>query len=393
MKISVIGTGYVGLSLSVLLARNNDIVAVDIVSEKVDLINSGISPIADKLIEKYLSDGNLSLKATVNLDDIKNSDYVIIATPTNFDLDKNYFDTKSVESSIVSVNKIVPKATIVIKSTVPIGFTKEFCKKTGYKNVLFSPEFLREGKALYDNLYPSRIVVGMPYPELLCSANTFMNLLEAASLKETVPKVCVGSSEAECIKLFANTYLAMRVAFFNELDSFALLNQLNSKQIIEGISLDPRIGNYYNNPSFGYGGYCLPKDSKQLRANFVSTPNALINAIVESNAVRKKTIVNTIESKLSSKIEIIGAYRLIMKSNSDNMRDSSIIDILKLLESDGYKIIFYEPTLQEDLGNWQNIRNQKEFMEKSDLIIANRMSAELECCINKVFCRDVFFRD
>ena len=395
MKISVIGCGYVGLSLSVLLSMKHEVVAIDIVQKKVDMINLGKSPIMDRDIEKALSSGELNLRATTDYLECSDSEYIIVATPTNYDSEKQYFETSLLESAIKKVNEISPNSTIVIKSTIPIGYTKEYSKKTGLSNVIFSPEFLREGKALYDNLYPSRIIVGIPDEKLHFVACKFVTLLAECSLNESVKTMVFGSTEAESIKLFSNTYLAMRVAFFNELDSFAMLKNLSTKEIIEGVCADPRIGNYYNNPSFGYGGYCLPKDVRQLLANYMHVPNDLITAIVNSNITRKMTIVGNIYEKLKEiSNPIVGVYKLAMKSDSDNFRESSIIDIMNGLLKKGISICIYEPTL--DCTIFQSIpiiTNLGEFKERCDLIIANRMSSDLSDVEYKVFCRDVFLRD
>ena len=395
MKISVIGCGYVGLSLSVLLSRKHEVVAVDVIQEKVDLINSGKSPIADKEIEEYLSKGGLNLKATMDYSECADSEYVIVATPTNYDPDKQYFDTRYVEEAIEKVEKVCPDCTIVIKSTIPINYTKEYSEKSGFRNVMFSPEFLREGRALYDNLHPSRIIGGVPSEDLRGTAERFVSILAECSLDENVKTMIVGSTEAESIKLFSNTYLAMRVAYFNELDSFAMLKGLSSREIIEGVCADPRIGYHYNNPSFGYGGYCLPKDTKQLLANYSDVPNDLMGAIVNSNATRKMTIVDDIKNILKSKKDpVVGIYRLTMKSNSDNFRESSILDIMKKLSEDGIQVRIYEPVIKEStFQEFTVVKDVATFKTECDLIVANRMTSELEDVKEKAYCRDVFLRD
>ena len=396
MKISVVGTGYVGLSLAVLIARKYNVIAIDIVKEKVDLINSRMSPIKDKEITQYLLSNELKLNAYTELSKVTGSDFIIIATPTNYDIITQKFDTSSVDKVVDEIGRLSPKSTIVIKSTVPIGYTKELCKKYSASNIIFSPEFLREGRALYDNLHPSRIIAGIPNDteELREKASVFLKILMECSLEKDSSKMTImGSTEAESVKLFSNTYLAMRVAFFNELDTFSFKNNLNTKQIIEGICLDPRIGNYYNNPSFGYGGYCLPKDTKQLLADYSGVPNSLIESIVKSNEIRKRFVVKSIEDKIS-KDSTIGIYRLIMKSESDNYRESSIIDIMDYLSMDGYNVVVYEPTLDKKTFNGREvITDFSTFISLSEIIIANRMTKELMPHNNKVFCRDVFNRD
>ena len=390
MKVSVVGAGYVGLSLAVLLSRKYKVVVVDINSEKVGKINSGQSPIADPGIEKYLSDGNQNLKATTNLNEIKGSAYVIIATPTSYDVDTLRFDTDSVESVINKSQRICPEAIIVIKSTVPIGFTERLCKENSFQNVLFSPEFSREGSSLYDNLHPSRIIVGVPTESNIHqSAECFANMLSHCSEEKNVKILIMGSSEAESVKLFSNTYLAMRVAFFNELDSFAESYHLNSENIIKGVCLDPRIGDWYNNPSFGYGGYCLPKDTKQLLSDYGGIPHSLVKAIVESNNQRKKFIAQNIIDR-SGLGKTIGIYRLIMKSNSDNFRDSSIIDVMEKLKDAGVAVVIYEPLVTDSFEGFQVINDLDEFKQCSDLIVANRISDDLQSCVEKVYCRDLF---
>ncbi len=393
MKITVVGTGYVGLSLATLLSGLHEVVAIDVIPEKVDMINNGKSPIVDKEIQDHLSSGKLNLKATLELNDCKNSDFIIVATPTNYDSETHYFDTSSVESVIKNVETISPESTIVIKSTIPIGFTKEFCKRNSYSNIMFSPEFLREGRALYDNLHPSRIIAGIPNQSLEDKAHTFVNLLSECAEDPDVCTMIMGSTEAESVKLFSNTYLAMRVAYFNELDMFAEQNGLNSKEIISGVCKDPRIGDHYNNPSFGYGGYCLPKDTKQLLANYENIPNSLINAIVESNGIRKRFIADEIDHLIGRRKGTVGVYRLIMKSGSDNFRESSVMDIIKDLSSRGLDIVVYEPTISGKFQSWDVIEDISEFYKMSDVIIANRLTDELLPFGDKVFCRDIFNRD
>lgn len=396
MKISVVGTGYVGLSLAVLISRKYEVTAIDIIEEKVCLINSGKSPIADKEIEAFLSSKKLHLKATTDISECKGSDFIIIATPTNYDTATHKFDTSSVENVIDSIEKLTPESTIVVKSTVPIGFSESITKIKQISNLLFSPEFLREGRALYDNLHPSRIIVGIPFKDqnLQDRAEKFADLLSECSEENDVKTLVMGSTEAESVKLFSNTYLAMRVSFFNELDTYAERNGLSSKQIIEGVCLDPRIGNNYNNPSFGYGGYCLPKDTKQLLSNYATIPNSLIEAIVKSNDVRKRFIADTVEQKARKKEATIGIYRLIMKSGSDNFRESSVFDIMRMIRNDGYDVIVYEPTVKDDAYNdWKIVNDLDTFTTKSDIILANRFNQELDPVKDKVFCRDIFNRD
>lgn len=387
MKIAIAGTGYVGLSLAVLLAQSNKVVALDIVQSKVDLINAGRSPISDKEIEEYLATKELNLTATMDrVRAYKNADYVIIATPTDYDPDRHFFDTGSVESVAQEVLEINPAATIVIKSTVPIGFTQSLNARLGTK-ILFSPEFLREGKALYDNLYPSRIIVGGKCPE----AEGFAQLLKNEALSEDVPVLIMNSSEAEAVKLFANTYLAMRVAFFNELDTFAEVKGLNAIEIIDGVSLDPRIGAFYNNPSFGYGGYCLPKDVKQMVANYSGVPSNLMDAIVEANETRKKHIACSI---LAKNPRTVGIYRLTMKAGSDNFRSSAVQDVMDLLAANGVEIIVYEPGIKGNTYNGYKVVNElEEFISKADIILSNRISSELSGVKEKVYTRDLFNRD
>lgn len=394
MKIAVAGTGYVGLSLAVLLAQHNEVWAVDIVSEKVEKINSRISPIQDREIEDYLATKELNLTATLDAHAAyHNADFIVIAAPTNYDPNQNYFDTSAVESVIKQVMQIAPKALMVIKSTIPVGYTREIRKKFNCDNLLFSPEFLRESRALYDNLYPSRIVVGAPSENavLVEKANEFANLLKQGAMKEEIPTLITDLTEAEAIKLFANTYLALRVAYFNELDTYAELRGLNTKQIIEGICYDPRIGDYYNNPSFGYGGYCLPKDTKQLLANYQDVPQNLIRAIVDANATRKEFIAQRIIKKNP---KVVGVYRLTMKANSDNFRASSVQSVMKILCDHGVSVIIYEPTLQQEVFEGFSVeKDLNTFKRKSDLIISNRYSEELADVMDKLYTRDLYFRD
>ncbi len=394
MKIAVAGTGYVGLSLAVLLAQHNEVWAVDIIPEKVEKINNKISPIQDNEIEEYLQTKQLNLIATLDAEKAySGADFVVIAAPTNYDPNLNYFDTSAVESVIKQVMAIAPDAIMVIKSTIPVGYTKNIRQRFACENIIFSPEFLRESKALYDNLCPSRIVVGAPAQDarLKEKAMQFAELLKAGALKEEIPTLITDLTEAEAIKLFANTYLALRVAYFNELDTYAEVRGLNTRQIIEGIGYDPRIGDYYNNPSFGYGGYCLPKDTKQLLANYQDVPQNLIRAIVESNATRKEFIANQI---LSRKPKVVGVYRLTMKANSDNFRASSIQDVMRLVKEQGVEVVIYEPTLQEDsFADCTVIHDLDGFKQKSNVILANRFNQEIEDVLEKVYTRDLYFRD
>ena len=389
MKIVVAGTGYVGLSLATLLAQNNEVVALDVIEEKVNMINDRVSPIKDEYIEKYFEEKNLNLKATLNYEEaFKDADFVIISTPTNYDDELNYFDTSSVEDvieKVISMGNL--NTTMVVKSTIPVGFIESMKEKYGIDNIFFSPEFLREGRALYDNLYPSRIIVG----ERSERAEVFANLLKESALKEDIPVKFMNSTEAEAVKLFANTYLALRVSYFNELDTYAEMKGLNTKDIVDGVCLDPRIGDHYNNPSFGYGGYCLPKDTKQLLANYKDVPENLIEAIVKSNDTRKTHIADMI---LKENPNVVGVYRLVMKSGSDNFRASAIQGVISKLQEKGINIVIYEPTIKENTFNgYEVLHDLKLFKDISDIILVNRTDAELEDVKEKVYTRDIFSRD
>ena len=388
MKIAVAGTGYVGLSLATLLSVKNEVVALDVIPEKVEKINNRISPIQDEYIEKYFKEKNLNLKATLDYKEaFTGAKFIIISTPTNYDSEQNYFDTSSVEDIIKKVISMNIDTTMVVKSTIPVGFIESIKKKYNIDNIMFSPEFLREGKALYDNLYPSRIIVG----EKSKRAEEFANLLKESCLKEDVVIKYMNSTEAEAVKLFANTYLALRVAYFNELDTYAELKGLNTEDIIDGVCLDPRIGNHYNNPSFGFGGYCLPKDTKQLKANYKDVPENIISAIVESNRTRKDHIANMI---IKRNPKVVGIYRLTMKSGSDNFRASAIQGVMKRIKGKGIEVIVYEPTLKEDnFFNSKVVNDLNEFKKLSDIIIVNRIDDNIKDVENKIYTRDIFARD
>lgn len=394
MKITVAGTGYVGLSNAILLAQHNEVHAVDIIEEKVSMINERKSPLADKEIEEYLAKVPLNLTATTDGESAyRDADFIIISTPTNYDEKKNYFDTSSVEAVIELVQRVNPDAVMVIKSTIPVGYTETVCEKYKTDRILFSPEFLREGQALKDNLYPSRIIVGAKEGNaaMQAAARTFARLLQEGAIKKDIPTLFPNPTEAEAVKLFANTYLALRVSFFNELDTFAAIKNLDAKQIIEGIGLDPRIGMHYNNPSFGYGGYCLPKDTKQLLANYNDVPNNIMEAIVAANTTRKDFIAEQI---LEREPKTVGIYRLAMKTNSDNYRQSSILGVMERIRAKGVEVVIFDPSLKEErFENLQVIRDFDSFCESSDVIVANRMDEMLELVKEKVYTRDIYDRD